>query len=79
MRQDGRKTGAMALLPSGFFVISTGKKNGNVIGYSLSGGGFGHGVGMSQNGAKEMAKCGWAAGDILAYFYDDCMTKSIYE
>lgn len=79
VRQDGRKTGAMALLPSGFFVISTGKKNGNVIGYSLSGGGFGHGVGMSQNGAKEMAKCGWAAGDILAYFYDDCMTKSIYE
>lgn len=79
VRQDGRKTGAMALLPSGFFVISTGKKNGNVIGYSLSGGGFGHGVGMSQNGAKEMAKCGWAAGDILAYFYEDCVTKCIYE
>lgn len=79
LRQDGKKIASSSLLPSAFFVISTGKKDGNVVGYSLSGGGFGHGVGMSQNGAKEMAKCGWKAGDILRYFYENCTTKCIYE
>lgn len=79
LRQDGKKVASTSILPSGFFVISTGKKDGNVVGYSLSGGGFGHGVGMSQNGAKEMAKCGWTAWDILMFFYEDCIMKCIYE
>lgn len=79
LRQDGKSVASASILPSGFFVISTGKENGSVVGYSLSGGGFGHGVGMSQNGAKEMAKCGWTARDILAYFYEDCIMKCIYE
>lgn len=79
LRQDGKKVVNTSLLPSGFFIISTGKEDGSVVGYSLSGGGFGHGVGMSQNGAKEMAKQGWTAGDILMYFYEDCITKCIYE
>lgn len=79
LRQDGKKTASANLLPSAFFVISTGKEDGNVVGYSLSGGGFGHGVGMSQNGAKEMARSGWDAGDILQYFYENCVTKCIYE
>lgn len=79
LRQDGKKVSSTSILPSGFFVISTGKKDGNVVGYSLSGGGFGHGVGMSQNGAKEMAKCGWTAWDILMFFYEDCIMKCIYE
>lgn len=79
VRQDGKEAAAPTLLPSSFFVISTGKKDGNVVGYTLTGGGFGHGVGMSQNGAKEMAKAGWNAWDILTYFYEDCTTKCIYE
>lgn len=79
LRQDGKKVVNTSLLPSGFFIISTGKEDGSVVGYSLSGGGFGHGVGMSQNGAKEMAKQGWTAGDILLYFYEDCVMKCIYE
>lgn len=79
LRQDGKKVASANLLPSAFFVISTSKEGGNVVGYSLSGGGFGHGVGMSQNGAKEMAKSGWNAGDILLYFYENCTTKCIYE
>lgn len=79
LRQDGKKVASANLLPSAFFVISTSKEGGYVVGYSLSGGGFGHGVGMSQNGAKEMAKSGWNAGDILLYFYNNCTTKCIYE
>lgn len=79
VRQDGKEAAAPTLLPSSFFVITTGKKDGNVVGYTLTGGGFGHGVGMSQNGAKEMARAGWNAWDILTYFYEDCSTKCIYE
>lgn len=79
IRQDGSEIASPSLLPSGFFVITTSKDNGNVIGYTLTGGGFGHGVGMSQNGAKEMAKCGWSAADILLFFYKNCSVKCIYE
>lgn len=77
-RQDGSQVASAALLPSGFFVISTGKKDGNVVGYTLSGGGFGHGVGMSQNGAARMARDGYGAGEILRFFFDGCSIRKIY-
>ena len=77
-RQDGSQVASPSLLPSGFFIITTGKEKGNVIGYSLTGGGFGHGVGMSQNGAKEMAKYGYSAQDILLFFYEGCHLENIY-
>jgi len=35
----------------------------------FSGLGYGHGVGMSQSSAKEMANQGYAYKDILQYFY----------
>lgn len=78
-RQDGSQVMSPNLLPSGFFVITTGKEKGNVVGYSLTGGGFGHGVGMSQNGAKEMAKYGYDAQGILLFFYDGCHLENIYD
>ncbi len=76
--QDGSKIAGMNLLPSGFFVITTSIKNGNVLGYNLYGGGFGHGVGMSQNGARDMAESGYSAMDILLYFYENCAIENIY-
>ena len=78
-RQDGSLVECPTILPSGFFVITTGKEKGNVVGYTLTGGGFGHGVGMSQNGARHMAEEGYRAEDILGYFYDSCVLKNIYE
>lgn len=77
--QDGSEIGGMNLLPSGFFVIMTSIKNENVVGYNLCGGGFGHGVGMSQNGARDMAEGGYSAMDILLYFYENCSIENIYE
>lgn len=74
-RQDGSTADCPRLLPSAFFVITVGKKEGNVLGYTLTGGGFGHGVGMSQNAAKRMAAAGWSAADILSFFYEDCCLK----
>ena len=77
-RQDGREIASPNLLPSGFFVIETGKENQSVIGYTLTGGGFGHGVGMSQNGARAMAGSGYTAGEILRFFYEGCQVRGIY-
>ena len=50
-----------------------------VSGYTLIGGGFGHGVGMSQNGARNMAGNGYTCEDILYYFYEDCTLQNIYQ
>lgn len=75
-RQDGSEAVSKTLLPSGFFVIDavcqTGKGGEYVVGYTLIGGGFGHGVGMSQNGAKAMGEEGADYGQILSLFYPDC-------
>ena len=47
--------------------------------YLLSGGGYGHGLGMSQNGANGMAKAGMGYQDILNYFYQDITVETIGE
>lgn len=79
VRQDGSQVAANTLLPSAFFILNASKEGENVIGYTLSGGGFGHGVGMSQNGARSMAKSGYTYEQILAYFYEDCILNNVYE
>ena len=75
-KQDGSETVPKTLLPSGFFVLDTvsgtGKDGENVVGYTLTGGGYGHGVGMSQNGAKAMGAQGADFGQILSMFYPGC-------
>ena len=79
VRQDGSKVSSPTMLPSGFFVLDTGKEKGNVVAYTLTGGGFGHGVGMSQNGARRMARSGFSTSDILLFFYTGCEIRNIYE
>lgn len=63
-KQDGTVVESSKLLPSAFFEIS---KTGSD--YIISGGGYGHGIGMSQNGANEMAKNGMNYEEILQAFY----------
>lgn len=76
VRQDGSKVDMTSLLPSAFFVISTVQEKENMVGYKLYGGGFGHGAGMSQNGAKNMAEAGLSAQQILEFFYKgSCVQK----
>ena len=41
----------------------------NMIGYNIIGGGFGHGVGMSQYGAHYMALDGYDYLEILEHYY----------
>ena len=76
-RQDGSKVEMASLLPSAFFVIDPIYEGDNIKGYKLSGGGFGHGAGMSQNAARAMAQAGYTAEDILEFFYRDSTIRRI--
>lgn len=63
-KNDGTVTDSTKLLPSAFFTI---RREGES--FIIEGGGFGHGIGMSQNGANEMAKVGMDYKEILQTFY----------
>lgn len=63
-KNDGTNVSGMSILPSGFFVLD---KSGSS--YEFKGGGFGHGTGMSQTGANELAQVGKTCEEILAYYF----------
>ncbi|MDF2907035.1 MAG: putative rane protein [Herbinix sp.] len=79
IRQDESEVKNLSLLPSAFFVIDKEDKNGKVSNITLTGGGYGHGVGMSQNGVKALADAGEVYEDILSYFYEGTEIGFIYE
>lgn len=69
-KQDGTVIESTKLLPSAFFTVAKNGEN-----YIIRGGGYGHGIGMSQNGANEMAKCGMTCEEILQFFYPGTKVK----
>lgn len=69
LKNDGKTTTEMSLMPSAYFICSPVTENGVVTGYRFDGGGYGHGVGMSQNGAAHMAERGESYEEILHFFY----------
>ena len=72
IRQDGSSVKGGTLLPSAYFTLEESRGgDGNLQGYKIVGGGYGHGVGMSQNGAKGMAQAGKSYQEILSYFYQE--------
>ena len=71
VRPDGSVEPGTAMLPSAFFTI---EKEGDA--FAVSGGGFGHGIGMSQNGANEMAKKGKNCEEILSLFFYDVKVET---
>ena len=69
-RNDGSKVVVSNLLPSAYFIIEPEMSDSEMwTEISLVGGGYGHGVGMSQNGAKQAALQGMSCEDILRLFY----------
>ena len=58
-------------LPSAFITIESGGADENgITTFYIYGGGYGHGAGMSQNGAQGMAKQGKSYKEILQFFYE---------
>ena len=54
------------LLRSAFFSVYDDGKN-----ITIKGKGYGHGVGMSQEGAMEMSKAGYSYSDIIHFYFRD--------
>lgn len=63
-RESGDEVGGLNLLPSAFFTIK--KQDGK---FYITGGGFGHGVGMSQCGANGMARLEKNYREIIHYYF----------
>lgn len=70
--QDGTTLTGWTGVPSNFYYV---KKDGDR--YILKGGGYGHGVGMSQNGANELAKLGYTCAQIVAHYYNGSVLSSV--
>lgn len=70
-RQDKKEVSGLNILPSGFFYL---EKKGES--YIFHGGGYGHGVGMSQNGANTMAKQNRTYADILTFYFPGTTVQS---
>lgn len=80
-RRDGSKPAMTreSLLPSAFACFDLARDaGGRVTRVTIRGGGFGHGVGMSQYGARGMAARGFSHDAILAHFYPGTALKNIY-
>lgn len=73
IRNDGSEYSGWDTLPSAFiYVENNGTDTDNVTWFTIYGGGYGHGAGMSQNGAQGMANRGKTCMDILRFFYRGC-------
>lgn len=77
-KNDGTSIEGFSLLPSAYCVVDKTYEDEELSGFTFTGGGYGHGVGMSQNGAKVMAAMGNNYEYILKYFYTGVELKSIY-
>lgn len=67
-----------AMLPSGYIAVEPQYTGDLLSGYTIYGGGSGHGAGMSQNAACYLARIGKAYDEILAEFYKDCILARLY-
>ena len=71
--KDGSIVNGSNLLPSAYFELNV--KSGKAV--QIQGKGYGHGVGMSQNGANEMAREGYGWQEILNYFFKDITLEMV--
>lgn len=69
-RKDNSTITGWASLPSAYIAIETAgaDETGSPV-FRIYGGGYGHGVGMSQNGAQGMAGAGKSYEEILKFFF----------
>ena len=78
-RLDDSEVEGLNLLPSAFFAIDRNEKNNQLKSVTIIGGGYGHGVGLSQNGVQGLAQEGFSYDEITEYFYPGTELGFIYE
>ncbi|WP_414528193.1 SpoIID/LytB domain-containing protein [Nodularia chucula] len=60
-----------------FYIEPLNKGTTDLWGYAFIGGGLGHGVGLSQTGAQNLAKLGWSNSQILQFYYPGTDIKTL--
>ena len=75
--QDKSTRNGMPLLPSGYFFLEEINDGEQITGYKIYGGGFGHGAGLSQNGADTLAEKGYDYREILTYFFEGINIENV--
>ena len=74
--------GQAGTLSTDFYLVTSGGiqryTKGEPVAYTFSGGGWGHGVGLSQYGSMGMANAGFGYADILAHYYPGTQLGLIY-
>ncbi len=81
-RNDKSSVNSLSLLPSAYVTalpVVDEEDSKTVVAYEMYGGGYGHGAGMSQNGANTMAKEGKGYEEILKFFYQGIVLEKLYE
>ncbi|RDY32707.1 SpoIID/LytB domain-containing protein [Lachnotalea glycerini] len=77
-KADGSVIESFSLLPSAYCIFDKVMDDKKLTDIKFTGGGYGHGVGMSQNGAKIMAANQYTYDEILKYFYEGVDLINIY-
>lgn len=72
----GRVLSGYSMLPSSYFAVEK-SATGGAVTFTITGGGYGHNVGMSQNGANEMAKEGKDYEKILLHYYKNVQILNV--
>lgn len=67
-RKSGESVSSYSMLPSAAFYIDTVKNKKGTL-FKITGGGFGHGAGLSQSGAAAMAEAGGDYDAIIKHFF----------
>ena len=66
VKNNNAKVKNMEMLPSCYFIIDKKEKR-----YVIVGGGYGHGIGMSQCGVNELVKLGKKYNDIIQFYFNN--------
>lgn len=77
-RLNGSDVTDFGLLPSAYAIFDPISEDNILSGYKIIGGGYGHGVGLSQNGANYLGKSGSNFDEIIRFFYKDVKVEKMY-
>lgn len=66
------------ILPSAYCMFEEYEEKDGESGYVIRGGGYGHGIGMSQNAVSNMVKAGMKYDEILQFFFDGSTIMNVY-
>jgi SpoIID/LytB domain protein len=79
LHKDEVRSAFAAPVSTLFYLVPLNKGKEDLWGFAFIGGGLGHGVGLSQTGAQNLAKLGWSSSKILEFYYPGTKLQRLSE